>query len=55
VRRDEDQEISEWGSSFEGVAREGSFNITARNKIIEMMRAGRCWAIEDSMRQSHCG
>jgi len=32
VRRDEDCEISEWGSSFEAEARFESFNITARLK-----------------------
>jgi len=49
VLRDEDQEISEWGSSFEDAAKAGSFNITAQNQILEMLRAGRSWAIDDDL------
>ena len=49
VLRDEDQEISEWGSSFESAAREGNFNTTASNTILEMLRAGRNWDITDDI------
>ena len=46
---DEDQEIWEWGSSFEDVARQGSINVAAHNKVVEMLRASHSWAIEDDI------
>ena len=49
VRRDEDREISEWGSSFQAEAQYGNFNVTARDRILNMLREGRNWAIEDDM------
>jgi len=49
VRQDEDQEISEWGSAFQGAARVGSYNITARNQIVEILRAGRSWAMDEDL------
>jgi len=36
VRRDENQQISEWGSSFQAEAMYGSFNVTVRDKILEI-------------------
>jgi len=49
VHHDEDQELSEWGSTFEGAAHAGSFNITARNQILEILRTRRNWSIEDGI------
>jgi len=49
VRRDEDCEISEWGSLFQAEARYESFNVTARDRILQILHAVRTWAIEDDL------
>jgi len=49
VRCNEDREISEWGSFFQAEARFKSFNVTMWDWILQMLHAGRTWAIEDDL------